>query len=239
MKIRRLAHRPAWRAAAASRTTLAAAGLRGASGVHTPRGLTILKGAVPDRARGPGHMAPTYFCRFPGSQLRRPSRLRTLSLASSCTGASDKSDGRAAFRSTRSRRPCAAPRSRGATRCRAAERAGRRARRSPRAPFPLPVAPGVDRLRLLAAQERDQSVPLMRKLADAGRAARAAGRGRPRQAADHARLGVRRSRSTPASGASASRRPTRPRSLPTSCSCRCWPSTAPATASAMAPATTT
>jgi 5-formyltetrahydrofolate cyclo-ligase len=32
------------------------------------RGLTILKGAVPGRTRGSGHMAPTYFCRFPGSK---------------------------------------------------------------------------------------------------------------------------------------------------------------------------
>jgi 2,3-bisphosphoglycerate-dependent phosphoglycerate mutase len=45
---------------------IAGAGLRGALETYS-RGLTILKGAVPDRARGPGHMAPTYFCRFPGS----------------------------------------------------------------------------------------------------------------------------------------------------------------------------
>src|SRR4051794_23173707 len=32
------------------------------------RGLTIPKGAVPGRVRGSGHMAPTYFCRFPGSK---------------------------------------------------------------------------------------------------------------------------------------------------------------------------
>src|SRR5205807_10608927 len=44
-----------------------AAGLRSASEKYS-RGLTILKGAVPDRTRGSGHMAPTYFCRFPGSQ---------------------------------------------------------------------------------------------------------------------------------------------------------------------------
>ena len=41
--------------------------LRGATETYS-RGLTILKGAVPDRAPGSGHMAPTYFCRFPGSQ---------------------------------------------------------------------------------------------------------------------------------------------------------------------------
>src|SRR5262249_46211016 len=33
---------------------------------HTPGALSILKGAVPDRARGLGHMAPTYFRREPG-----------------------------------------------------------------------------------------------------------------------------------------------------------------------------
>jgi hypothetical protein len=43
------------------------AGLRGALDKYS-RGLTILKGAVPGRTRGSGHMAPTYFCRFPGSK---------------------------------------------------------------------------------------------------------------------------------------------------------------------------
>ena len=33
------------------------------------RGLTILKGAVPGRVRGSGYMAPTYFCRLPGSKI--------------------------------------------------------------------------------------------------------------------------------------------------------------------------
>jgi hypothetical protein len=42
------------------------AGLRGALGAHIPGALSILKGAVPDRARGLGHMAPTYFRREPG-----------------------------------------------------------------------------------------------------------------------------------------------------------------------------
>src|SRR5262249_27767647 len=46
---------------------------------HIPGALSILKGAVPDRARGLGHMAPTYFRREPGIALRRPSRLRTSS----------------------------------------------------------------------------------------------------------------------------------------------------------------
>ena len=42
------------------------AGLRGALGAHIPGALSILKGAVPDRARGLGHMAPTYLGRGPG-----------------------------------------------------------------------------------------------------------------------------------------------------------------------------
>jgi len=42
------------------------AGLRGASGDTIPGALSILKGAVPGRARGFGHMAPTYFRREPG-----------------------------------------------------------------------------------------------------------------------------------------------------------------------------
>ena len=51
-----------------------------------PRGLTILKGAVPGRAPGFGHMAPTYLCRFPGSALPRPARLRTLRHGRACPG---------------------------------------------------------------------------------------------------------------------------------------------------------
>ncbi len=67
---RRVAHRCA-------HDYISRAGLRGATESYS-RGLTILTGAVPDRAPGSGHMAPTYLCRFPGSALRRPLRLRTL-----------------------------------------------------------------------------------------------------------------------------------------------------------------
>src|SRR6516165_11829907 len=45
---------------------------------HIPGALSILKGAVPDRARGLGHMAPTYLGREPGierSDDRRGSAL--------------------------------------------------------------------------------------------------------------------------------------------------------------------
>ena len=68
--------RTGWRSRAIAHY-IGRAGLRGATESYS-RGLTILKGAVPDRAPGSGHMAPTYLCRFPGSTLRRPSRLRTF-----------------------------------------------------------------------------------------------------------------------------------------------------------------
>lgn len=54
-----------WRAGQQA-ITCAAAGLRSAFGVSIPGALSILTGAVPDRARGLGHMAPTYFGREPG-----------------------------------------------------------------------------------------------------------------------------------------------------------------------------
>ena len=41
---------------------------------HIPGALSILKGAVPGRARGFGHTAPTYVSRFPGSTIPRPGR---------------------------------------------------------------------------------------------------------------------------------------------------------------------
>ena len=45
---------------------------------HIPGALSILKGAVPGRARGPGHMAPTYFRREPGIDTPTATRLRTF-----------------------------------------------------------------------------------------------------------------------------------------------------------------
>src|SRR6185437_12518902 len=45
---------------------------------HIPGALSILKGAVPDRARGLGHMAPTYFRREPGIATPTAERLRTV-----------------------------------------------------------------------------------------------------------------------------------------------------------------
>ena len=54
------------------------AGLPGTTGAIIPGALSILQGAVPVRARGFGHMAPTYFRREPGierSNGRRGSAL--------------------------------------------------------------------------------------------------------------------------------------------------------------------
>src|SRR5262249_31276571 len=60
---------------------------------HIPGALSILKGAVPDRARGLGHMAPTYFRREPGIDAPTaiaaprfvfPSRRRTGLRAPAC-----------------------------------------------------------------------------------------------------------------------------------------------------------
>lgn len=54
---------------AESHTTLPKRGCGVRLEISYSRGLTILKGAVPGRVRGSGHMAPTYFCRFPGSKI--------------------------------------------------------------------------------------------------------------------------------------------------------------------------
>src|SRR5438094_8447545 len=49
---------------------------------HIPGALSILKGAVPDRARGLGHIAPTYFRREPGSDASTAVAARHYCLAS-------------------------------------------------------------------------------------------------------------------------------------------------------------
>src|SRR5262249_48687533 len=49
-----------------------------------PGALSILKGAVPDRARGLGHMAPTYFRREPGIATPTAERLRTHAFQTPC-----------------------------------------------------------------------------------------------------------------------------------------------------------
>ena len=82
-------------------------------------------------------------------------------------------------------------------------------------PFPVPITPGVIVSGFSPLKTEINPLPLMRKLADAGAQARAAGGRRPRQAADHARLRFGQPLNA-ASGASASRRTMRRRSIPTS-----------------------
>ena len=93
-------------------------------------------------------------------------------------------------------------------------------------PFPVAVTPGTIVSGFMPLKTEINPVPLMRKLADAGARLALPVDRRARQAADHARLRVRRCSSHPANGASASRSPTRRKSRPISCWCRCWPSTA-------------
>src|SRR5262245_37908489 len=140
------------------------AGLRGATGFF-PRGLTILKGAVPDRAPGLGHMAPTYLCRFPGSPLRRPSRLRTHSCRRrrivvldgsmlSYDSKTAKAELREAVLQRRDR--LAAP-----ARAAAAETIASR-------PLPVPVPPGKVVSGFSSIRSEINPVPLLRRFADAG-----------------------------------------------------------------------
>src|SRR5260370_6495269 len=75
---------------------------------HIPGALSILKGAVPDRARGLGHMAPTYFRREPGidapTAIAAPhSRLRSMAQSTSIE------DAKAAVRRQARARPDALP----------------------------------------------------------------------------------------------------------------------------------
>ena len=132
-------------------------------------------------------MAPTYFCRFPGSQLRRPSRLRT-----SCAGlAMDFPSAELPIDQT-PRPGCAAKRWRARDALPAPRRAPAAAEAIAARPFPVADRARHHRVGLLPMKSEINPLPLLRKLADAGARARAAGGRRPRPAADHAGLGVRR-----------------------------------------------
>ena len=125
-----------------------------------------------------------------------------------------------------------------ATRCR--RPSGRRRREAIAArPFPLAIPPGVDRVGLLAAEERDQSAAAVAQARRRRRAAGAAGGRRPRQAAGHARLCVRRSRSNAGVWGIREPKPDAPEVDPDILIVPLLPSTAAAIASATAPATTT
>src|ERR1700674_6068767 len=66
-------------------------GAAGCVGDAIPGALSILKGAVPGRARGLGHTAPTYVVGTRDRTLRRPARLRTFPLPGGFSGKSHDS----------------------------------------------------------------------------------------------------------------------------------------------------
>src|SRR5262245_36294901 len=134
---------------------------------HIPGALSILKGAVPDRARGLGHMAPTYFRREPGidapTAIAAPrSRLRSMAQSTSIE------DAKAALRrQARARRD--------ALRAAAAQAIAAR-------PFPVAVAPDAIVAGFMPMGSEINPIPLMRKLADLGAQLAlpaVAGRGKP------------------------------------------------------------
>jgi 5-formyltetrahydrofolate cyclo-ligase len=158
-----LTRRPGRVASAARTPYIAGRGAAGCDGV-IPRGLTILTGAVPDRARGLGHMAPTYFCRFPGSPLRRPARLRTflqglgedrsISMLAPDSARSRKAELRSAALERRDALPPQARQT-------AAEIIAAR-------PLPVPLPPAAVVAGFSAIRSEINPVPLLRRFADAG-----------------------------------------------------------------------
>src|SRR5260370_28279634 len=124
---------------------------------HIPGALSILKGAVPDRARGLGHMAPTYFRREPGidapTAIAAPrSRLRSMAQSTSIE------DAKAALRRQARARRDALPAD---VRAAAAQAiAGR--------PFPVAVAPAAIVAGFMPMGSEINPIPLMRKLAGLG-----------------------------------------------------------------------
>ena len=167
-----------------------------------PRGLIDPKGAVPDRARGLGHMAPTYFRREPGIDAPTAIAAPHFLLSHPCAHAASKVDLHdptvamcrmpiaIAIAGTQSRNCAQSALAR--RDAMPADRARPAAKRSPRARFPSRSPPGAIVSGFHAAQERDQSAAADAPARGCRRAAGAAGRRRARQAADHARLGVRR-----------------------------------------------
>ena len=149
------------------------AGLPGAFGINSP-GPYDPEGAVPGWARGLGHTAPTYFCRFPGSALRRPVRLRTLPWPADGPVDGEGYSGRvkAELRQLSLPKRDAIPPD---VRAAAAEAIAARA-------FPYQVKPGMVVSAYAPMQSELNPVPLMRKLADAGATLAlpvVVGRGRP------------------------------------------------------------
>ena len=163
--------RCAWRRTQSrDRTTLRARGC-GVRQESIPRGLTILKGAVPGRARGLGHMAPTYFCRFPGS--RSDGHRGSALLSRSCLTQPKR-------QSPKALPPC---RSAGAARCHAGGGARGGGRDDCRAAVSGCGCARHDRLRLHAAEERNQpaaaDAQARRAPARSSRCRWSSGRGKP------------------------------------------------------------
>ena len=198
---------------------------------HIPGALSILKGAVPDRARGLGHMAPTYFRREPGIDA-----LTAI--------AAPHFDSLLPFDGSRLQRHCRCqsrhpPGSARPPRWPAGRHACRRRPGDRGAPVSDRHGGGCDRLRLHAAEERDQSHPADAQTRGCRRATGAARDRRTRAAAHHARLFLRAAAGVgslghPRTGARCARGLPRYRDR-----AACWPSTAVAIASVTAPATTT
>ena len=122
-------------------------------------------------------MAPTYLCRFPGSQLRRPLRLRTVFPSGAGPDFVDDDHSDRPAQGGTSQIGAGAPR--GDARGGAAGRGGHDRRRGP---FRSPIRPGVIVSGFSPLKSEINPLPLMRKLADAGAALAlpvVAGRGKP------------------------------------------------------------
>jgi 5-formyltetrahydrofolate cyclo-ligase len=123
---------------------------------HIPGALSILKGAVPDRARGLGHMAPTYFRREPG--IDAPTAVAASALFSIMNSATHVEELKTALR-------------REAAACRDALAADVRqaaAEAIAAQTFPLPIASNVIVSGFMPLKTEINPLPLMQKLAAQG-----------------------------------------------------------------------
>src|SRR5262249_17480994 len=144
-----------------------------------PGALSILKGAVPGRARGLGHMAPTYFRREPGIATPTAERLRTFVRMNQPAAVESL---KAQIRRDAAARRDALP---------AAERAAAAVTIAAR-PLPVAVRPGAVVSGFSPLKSEINPVPLMRAFAAAGAARAPAGGGGPGKAADPGGVDFRR-----------------------------------------------
>src|SRR5262245_36282161 len=139
---------------------------------HIPGALSILKGAVPDRARGPGHMAPTYFRREPGIDAPTAIAAPRSFLHTRMPNSAAVDQVKARLRGEALARRDALP----------AEARAAAARAIAARPFPVAIAPGMIVSGFMPLKSEISPIPLMRKLVDAGARLAlpvVAGRGRP------------------------------------------------------------